>query len=418
MTALSEHGHAFLVCLMIGRILTSCLLAFFSLSFAQAQMVNPASEGVQDWLHVLSDKESLHSLCQKFGIDPLTLKQYNSLQSNKLKQGDTLRIPISPFGKMEEGACQNLQFYKRRVNQSLDQISLITKVPVLKIKEINSLLGANFEIPELLLIPYVAPKVKIQKIEDRRVTGVVSMGHFAANSWDGSKKMNYSLNVRAAGRYGWEYKAWKNTLLSNFALGLRHEIGRQLNKNLDQFDFSNQIQCYLHNNTSAFVFVAAQSQFFKTHFFRSNGDRILSSNLMAPAYANFALGLKFEGNFFNVDVGLYELKTTYVLDQSLYADETDEVYGVPYGQQKLVEHGMSLRVSVYYYGGEKLSINGNVTMFSNTENVEFYLRNDLTYRISKRLRLSMLTQIQYDIDAAEHAIYRNEVVLGYSFLFR
>ncbi len=399
----------------------SVLIFAFSALFqqtAQAQVVESSSKGLYSWKHVVRKGESLHGLCQDFGISLIDLKNWNQLRINSVAEGDTINIPISPFDKMVDGACTAVQFYKCRINQTLPQISQITQIPILDIKKTNQRLGRSVEDQEYLMLPYIAPPQSLEKSENRRIAGIVSLGQFAANAWDGSKKLNYSINLRGSLRYAWEYDRWRNVLNVNTALGVRHELGRDMNKNLDQFDFLNQIQYRLQGSTSAFAIYAMQSQFFRTYFVRSNGDRVLISNFMSPAYTNFAVGLQFEGNSFNVEVGLYELKTTYVLDQHLYVDEFDEVYGVPYGANKFLEHGMSLRVNVYYYGGEKLIINGNMTMFSNTETIDFYLRNDLTYRISKKLRLSMLSQIQYDVDAAAHAIYRNEIQLGYSFIFR
>ncbi len=396
-------------------LLITSFLFFFHLTKLNAQQIDTLS-GKTAWVHAINPKEQLPKIASYYGVSMAKIKQLNGLQGNYLEEGTDLKIPI----QAEKGAQKVGRFFlhKVKVGEQLHAIAgkYQTSVQEIKNSNISTLAGNRLTGGTYLLVPgiEVPKKQKNKNFKKINMNAFASVGLFAASTWDGSNDMHYTINGRYRLRRTHRKDPYRIMTTFNTMLGYRHDIGKYFFKNLDRVEIKNHIDWYVAPYIKPFLFTSVRTQYLDSYYFSSTGDKSLTSTFMAPGYSFFALGMSFSGDSYNIDLGLYELKSTYVLDQRLYA-ERKSAFGVGKGEKAISEHGISLRVDVFYYKDEKIKFQSNVYAFATYGSFDLEVRNEFSVQLSKVIKVSIVTELLYDKDFADTMQYKAEVLTGFSF---
>ena len=143
---------------------------------------------------------------------------------------------------------------------------------------------------------------------------------------------------------------------------------------------------------------------FKTQFlpgYKYPNDSVKVSNFLSPAYIIFSLGMNYKPNeMFKLMLSPLTSKTTLVVRES----EVDETkFGLNKGERIYKEIGAYL---TFFYKAkiiEQISVENTLTLFSNyehnPENIDFELKSDFHFKITKNIKALFSLHFIYDDDA-------------------
>ncbi len=187
---------------------------------------------------------------------------------------------------------------------------------------------------------------------------------------------------------------WENTL--DLAYGLINQEHRKTVKSDDKIDFSTK-----------FGRRASETWFYSTLInfrtqmapgYKSPGDTLKISNLMAPAYLNISIGMdhKFDDNI-NFYLSPLAGRITYVLDKELSESGS---FGVEPGKNKRYEFGGFIRVQFRSTLMENISVNSRLELFSNyldkPKNLNINLDTRINMQITRFISANLVIQMMYD----------------------
>lgn len=143
---------------------------------------------------------------------------------------------------------------------------------------------------------------------------------------------------------------------------------------------------------------------FKTQFlpgYKYPNDSIKVSNFLSPAYIIFSLGINYKpSETFKIMLSPLASKTTLVVRES----EVDETkFGLKKGERVYKEIGAYLTFYHKIKLMEQITLENELTLFSNyennPENIDFELKTDLHFKISKNIKALISLHFIYDDDA-------------------
>ena len=365
-------------------------------------------------LHKLEPNELLHSVSYYYGLSVQKIKDANGLLGNNTSSLYYIKIPVDIYKGPNTKYQGTFILYQVQENENLFGISEKLHVSLSEIQQFNFVQAHSKLSERYLIVPNRIPNPDKLFHSSINFVGYVAVGFFAGSHWDGSTNINYSIN----GNIQINNEVEKHPfLLQNSIeaqLGYRHDIGKYFLKNIDRFEFKHQLEYDFYKNLSPFVFASFRSQFFPSWFYDFNDQKILTASLMGPGYTNLALGFLYRGDFYKIDFGLYEIKTTFVLDPKLFHQQ-DYVFGVPKDKKAIMQHGISLRADLYYEPDSKLKMEVNALMFLNNLSIDFELRSNLSYKVHKYIKITIRSELMYDRDFSEQIQFRNEILTAFSF---
>lgn len=225
--------------------------------------------------------------------------------------------------------------------------------------------------------------------------GQGSQSNWSAGGDDFSFSINTYLGVFAfykKGRYNWD-----NTLDLNYGLVNTTSLGTR--KNDDRIDFLTKVGYELRPKLSVSTLLNFHSQFSKGYSYSGPDSKELLSNIMAPGYLLFSLGLDYkpvEG--LSIFVSPVTARWTFVLDDSLSAKGA---YGDP-GDKVKNEMGAFASINYLKDITKTITYNGRLDLFSNyahnPQNVDVMMNNKFTAKLSKALSASLALDLIYDDD--------------------
>jgi len=396
--------------ILIGWQCTFCICS-------HAQHIDTTDTKRPLYLHQIKANEELKALAKRYEVSKEQLLKINQLKTKKLSAGKSLKVPLGIQQNINQANKAPYFFHKIRSQEQLHHLAQTYRTSIQQLKKLNSLVDNHLSKDRFLLIPNANYKQKGDWVSRFTMSGFASFGFYAGSTWDNETNVNYTLNGRLNLKHSLIKSPWRNLTSLSSVLGFRKDIGKYFFKNIDRIEFKNQLEHYLTKDVNVFLYTGFRSQYMNTNFVDFEGNKTLLATFMAPAYTHVAVGASLEGEYYSANFGFYELKNTYVLNEEVFG-EKKSVFGVPKGQTKLIEHGLSLRVSVYYYKNENLRLSSNLYVFGNNQTVEFDFRNDFSYRFNKYFKVSILTELSYDKEYAETVQFKQEVLLGFSFFKR
>ncbi len=363
--------------------------------------------------HQVKERDNLHAIAQQYQISVEELKQLNNILGNRLEEGMLLKVPAQNQLRIKLHNEKPFKLHKVAKGERLHQIAVKYKVDVDDIKRLN-ILYANELVPGTnLLIPNPAPKIASKDYDKLRLNGFCSIGFYMGNDWEGASDMNYAITARFRGQYAKRKKPFIYRANLNTTLGFRHNIGKYFIKNLDRFDMRNTLIYEYPPFGNALLLHSVRTQMFDARLVRNN-QKMLYSTFFSPAYTHWAIGYQLKKKAYDIQISLYELKATYVLDDRVYGTKS-KVFGVEKGVKRITNHGVALRADIYYYDAEKMKIESNFYSFINGKRVDLDWRSQISFRINKMLKFVFVMELFYDKDYSEFVQYNTEFVTAINF---
>lgn len=363
------------------------------------------------WEHVLKPNEQLHSISQFYGLSIQEIKSFNGLVGNKLDGLSSIKIPLAVQKSLKVKNKGKYVLHKAESNDKLHTLAQKYRTSLRLIKEINEGPTSLARSGDYILIPNTFDIISTSNRFSYNAH--FSLGFFTGNAYREENETTYNIRCRFTAQNVLNTKKIRNHTRINTSLGYRHKLGDRFSKNIDYFNIRHQIEYRFKSNFAPYLLGSIRSQYLDTKY-NLNGEDYILSTFFAPAYINFSAGFLYSNDVMAIDLGLYELKTIYVLRDKVYKGR-DVVYGVAQGAKKFVLHGASVRMDLDYYKSEKFNIQSSFFAFLNPQFVSMDFRGELNYRMNKHFSMSFLSEVLYDNIIESDFQYRIEVLFGYSF---
>ncbi len=364
------------------------------------------------WIHQIQEKEQLHTIAQYYGVSVQSIKILNELSSNKLDGLTSLKIPLSVQNNFYKRFAENYVLHEIKEGDALHTIADQYDTSIKLIRQINAPHLSGVDVGGYMLIPNTIPlDPPINKLT---ISTFLSFGFFSGTNWSGEKNTNYNLRASINLQNIYKKKHFQVRTRFNSMLGYRHEIGETLLKNLDRFELRNQFLYYIKPSFSPYLSGAFRSQYLPTYLPLENGNKLLISDFMAPGISKVSIGFLVSNNILDLNFGLYELKTLYVLEEKMY-EEREVVFGVPKGDRRVHLHGVSLNADLNVYNNQKINYQASFFAFANLDIFSIEFRGEANYRITKQIKLSFIGELFYDKFIEADLQYRTELLLSVGF---
>jgi hypothetical protein len=223
-----------------------------------------------------------------------------------------------------------------------------------------------------------------------------SLSNWAAGGEDFSLAVNSLVSLHAFYQKG--HHSWDNTF--DFNLGYVRTTSLGNRKNDDRFDFLSKYGHAINDKLSLGGLINLRSQIFKGYTYEDN-IKSFTSAFLSPGYLLLSAGLDYKPNkdlsiFFSpVTARWVIVRDTVLANQGLY--------GVEPGKSSNLEFGAFASISYFKEINKVLSYKSRLDLFSNyrhnPKNVDLYMTNNLTAKISKIFSATWGIDLIYDDDA-------------------
>ena len=363
-------------------------------------------------IHSLDKKEELYHVAEKYGVSIQEIKAANNLVSNKIDSLNQIKIPVKVQLTRKQINKGSYVFHKVKEKEKLHTIAEHYNISMLDIKEANHFKKNKLAPGDFILIPNTfSPIFNKNKLILR---GFLSLGFFSGTDWSGKSSTNYRIRGQFNLQNTYDSKRMRLLSYVRASIGYRHELGKAILKNVDQFSLKQQVDFKIKNGFSFYVLGSIRSQHFDNYRY-INDQKILTSSPMAPGYLNYSAGIAYRNDYLLLDFGLYENRSVYVLQDKVYRERAS-AFGVPRGDKFYSIKGVSVRANLDLYKSEKFNTYASLYAFHNKEITTLDFRGELSYRIHKMIKLTLLNEIVYDDFEESLFQYRAEVLVGVSFI--
>ena len=221
------------------------------------------------------------------------------------------------------------------------------------------------------------------------------------NNWSaGGDKFSISatsiLNLMA------NYSKGKNSFENSFDFNLGYVNSTSLGarKNDDRFDLVSKFGRAINPKTNLAVLTNLRSGFFKG-FSYTGGKKTQISNFMAPGYLLASTGFDYRpSKKFSMFFSPVTARWVFVTDPFLSAKGS---YGVKAGETSALELGAFATLNFMKEIAPNIVYKGKMDLFSNylhkAKNVDLFMTNLLSIKLSKILNMSWAVDMIYDDDA-------------------
>lgn len=224
-----------------------------------------------------------------------------------------------------------------------------------------------------------------------------SLSNWAAGGEDFSLALNSLVNLYAFYKKG--KHSWDNTF--DFNLGYVKTTSLGARKNDDRFDLLSKYGYALTNKLSASALFNLRSQFFRGYTYSSDGLPTYSSTFMAPGYLLLSLGLDYKPTK-NLSIFFSPITSRFVIVKDT-ALSNKGLYGVEPGEKMAFEFGAFLSINYLKEFNKVLAYKGRLDLFSNyrhnPQNIDLYMTNTFSAKVSKVLAVTWGLDLIYDDDA-------------------
>lgn len=223
-----------------------------------------------------------------------------------------------------------------------------------------------------------------------------SLTNWSAGGDKFSMSINSILNMFA--KYAHGKNSWDNTF--DFNLGYVNSTSLGARKNDDRFDLVSKYGRSINPKTNLALLGNIRSGFFKGYSYTTAGNTLIS-NFMSPGYVLTSAGLDFKPSrmlsvFFSPATARWVLVTDPVLSAK-------GLYGVKTGQTSILEVGSFATVNFMKDIAPNIVYKSKLDLFSNYRhkalNVDLFMTNLLSIKLSKLFTMSWAVDMIYDDDA-------------------
>jgi hypothetical protein len=204
--------------------------------------------------------------------------------------------------------------------------------------------------------------------------------------------------------------SWDNTF--DFNLGYLKTTSLGGRKNDDRFDLLSKYGHALTSKLSIAALFNLRSQIFKGYIFNNN-TKTRSSNFLAPGYVLLGLGLDYKPTK-HLSIFFSPLTARWVIVRDTVLSNKG-LYGVTPGKRSILEFGAFATINYMKEFNKNVTYKGRLDLFSNyrrkPENIDFFMSNMLSLKISRVLSATWGLDMIYDSDVKLFGINRNSPAL-------
>ena len=222
-----------------------------------------------------------------------------------------------------------------------------------------------------------------------------SLSNWSAGGDDFSLAINSFLNVFAF--YKKDRYSWDNTLDLNFGYVKTTSLGAR--KNDDRIDLLSKYGYAFHPKLSLSGLFNFRTQMARGYSY-NNTSKTLTSAFLSPAYVLVSIGLDYKPSK-NLSIFISPATSRWVIvhNDSLSAKG---LYGVDPGKKSENEIGAFATINYLHALNKSLGYKGRLDLFSNYQhkpgNIDLYMTNTFTTKISRILAASWSVDLIYDDD--------------------
>ncbi|MFN5423181.1 MAG: DUF3078 domain-containing protein [bacterium] len=223
-----------------------------------------------------------------------------------------------------------------------------------------------------------------------------SLSNWAAGGDKSSLSVGSILNMYA--NYKKNKNSWDNTF--DFNLGYVSSTSLGNRKNDDRFDFVSKYGYAINNKINYAVLVNLRSQFFKGYAYEG-GVRTLTSSFMSPGYLLNSIGIDYKpATSTSIFVSPLTARWVFVNEPFL---SSKGMYGVDPGKRSTLEVGAYATVNFLKDIAPNIVYKARLDLFSNyrenPQNVDLFMSNILSVKLSKIFTVNWNVDLIYDDDA-------------------
>lgn len=223
-----------------------------------------------------------------------------------------------------------------------------------------------------------------------------SLTNWSAGGDKFSVSVSSILNMFA--RYARGKDNWDNTF--DFNLGYVNSTSLGARKNDDRFDLVSKYGRSINEKSNLAVLANLRSGFFKG-FAYADSKQTLISNFMSPGYLLLSSGIDYKpSSNFSLFMSPATARWVFVTDPILSAKG---VYGVKAGEKSNTEVGAFATINFMKEIAPNIVYKAKMDLFSNylhkPGNVDLFMANLISVKLSKILNLSWAVDMIYDDDA-------------------
>jgi hypothetical protein len=220
----------------------------------------------------------------------------------------------------------------------------------------------------------------------------VAFSNWAAGG-DNAQNINSFMNLFAS--YAKDKIAWDNTL--NLSYGLSDVAGKGYRKSDDKIDFSSKFG-YKANEKLFYAALGTFKSQFTAGYEYTDQDKNVISNLMAPGYFTFGIGIDYKpSKCLSIYFSPVTNKMTFVNIEGLRTK-----YGLEADKSTRYEFGGLAKIVFRKDIVKNVTLESKLELFSNylknPQNIDIDWQNALTMKVNKYLSASILTHLLYDDD--------------------
>ncbi|CAN5277485.1 hypothetical protein BH11BAC6_BH11BAC6_17550 [soil metagenome] len=240
-----------------------------------------------------------------------------------------------------------------------------------------------------------------------------SLSNWAAGGDEFSLSANTFINTHAF--YKKDKNSWDNSL--DFYLGYLKTTSLGTRKVDDRIDILSKYGYALNSKLNLSLLGNIRTQFFKGYIYPDATTKVYTSNLFAPAYVLLSPGLDYKPTP-NLSIFVSPVTARWVLvkDTAL-----STLYGVEAGRKNSFEFGAYTSINYAANFGKVVTYKGRLDLFSNYRhnpgNIDLYMTNIFTAKLSKVLSASYSLAFIYDDDVRQFGPNKNAPRLQIQSLF-
>ena len=216
----------------------------------------------------------------------------------------------------------------------------------------------------------------------------------------GGDNYSFTLNtyINAYAFYKKDKHSWDNNIDINY--GYINTSSQGVRKNDDRIDLLSKYGYALNPKLNLAGLFNFRSQFFKGYDYPDKNTKNLTSNLLAPAYVLFSIGLDYKPvPELSIFASPITTRWTIVNDDSLSAKGS---YGVDPGKKVKNEIGAYVTINYAHNLNKLIRYKGRLDLFSNykhnPQNVDLYFTNLFSVKLSRVLAATWSFDLIYDDD--------------------
>ena len=175
---------------------------------------------------------------------------------------------------------------------------------------------------------------------------------------------------------------------------------------------------------SIFVSSRLTTRIFNSYDYETDASggytKTLNSAFLTPLICLFSAGLGWKNpRIAEISLGLSGAKLTYIRDKKIYTQlQVNQYYGVPDDRDYIIEYGLSLQILIDQNILQRVQWNCDLQLFKNYRKpVDFILKNRIGILITKHLKGSIQTRLQYEEQVSRKLQLENMISAGLSLQF-